>query len=70
MAELDSCLSELSAVHPKRTLMEMYLMATAEPYSFLYINLAASRVEDMFWMRFEYRLVPTADASANAPVLE
>ncbi len=34
-------------------------MATAEPYSFWYINLAASKVEDMFSLRFEQRMIPT-----------
>ena len=62
--ELDAIVEELSAVYDKKTLMEMYQIATAEPYSFWYINLAASKIEDMFWLRFESRLVP----SANVPV--
>ena len=45
--------------------MEMYQMATAEPYSFWYINLAASRVEDMFWLRFEQRMIVTNAPSQN-----
>ena len=57
--ELDAIIEELSAVYDKKTLMEMYQMATAEPYSFWYINLAASKVDDMFWLRFEQRMIPT-----------
>ena len=57
--ELDAIIEELSAVYDKRVLMEMYRLATAEPYSFWYINLAASKVEDMFWMRFEQRMIPS-----------
>ena len=61
--ELDSILEELSAIYDKKTLMEMYQLATAEPYSFWYINLAASKVEDMFWKNFEQRMIPTATPS-------
>ena len=35
-----------------------YREATEEPFSFLYIRLEAKRIEDMFWERFEYRLLP------------
>ena len=63
--ELDAIIEELSAVHNKKTLMEMYTMATAEPFSFWYINLAASKIEDMFWLRFEQRMVPTTTPSQN-----
>ena len=57
--ELDAIIEELSAVYDKKILMEMYQLATAEPYSFWYINLAASKVADMFWLRFEQRMIPT-----------
>ena len=50
--ELEAIIEELSAVYDKKTLMAMYQLATAEPYSFWYSNLAASKVEDMFWLRF------------------
>ena len=67
--ELDAIIEELSAVYDKKTLLEMYSIATAEPYSFWYINLAASKVEDMFFLRFEQRMIP-ADATANTPLVE
>ena len=62
--ELDAIVEELSTVYDKKTLMEMYQIATTEPYSFWYIKLATSKIEDMFCLRFESRLVP----SANVPV--
>ena len=61
--ELDAIIEEVSNFYPKNILLEMYNMATREPYSFWYINLAASRVEDVFWLRFEQRMIPSA---ANA----
>ena len=62
--ELDCILEEVSNYYPKNVLMEMYEIATKERFSFLYINLAASKIIDVFWLRFESRLVP----SANEPV--
>ena len=64
--ELDAIIEELSAVYDKKILMEMYQLATAEPYSFWFINLGANRREDMFWLRFEQRMVPSS-SSASAP---
>ena len=58
--ELDAILEELSAVYDKNTLMEMYELATREPYSFWYIHLAAKRREDMFFLRFEKRMIPNS----------
>ena len=62
--ERDAILEELSGIYDKKTLMEMYKMATAEPYSFMYVNLSASRVEDMFWYKFISRMVPTDSPNA------
>ena len=58
-------LKDLSGIYDKKTLMEMYKIGTAEPFSFWYIHLAASKVEDMFWLRFEPRMLPTDAASHN-----
>ena len=58
--ELDAIIEELSAVYDKATLMEMYELATREPYSFWYIHLAARRREDMFYLRFEKRMIPNS----------
>ena len=51
--DLESLLDELSAIAPKKTLMEMYNLATEEAYSFWYINLMAKSKNDMFFIRFE-----------------
>jgi len=56
--ELESLLEEVSAVYDKKTLMQMYHMATDEPYSFWYILLTAKKKEEMFFLRFEKRLIP------------
>jgi energy-coupling factor transporter ATP-binding protein EcfA2 len=58
--ELDAVVEELSAVYSKDQLLEMYEIATREPYSFWYIHLAAKRREDMFFLRFEKRMTPQA----------
>jgi len=55
--DLESLIEELSALAPKKTLLEMYNLATYEPYSFWYINLMAKNIKDMFFIRFEKKLV-------------
>jgi hypothetical protein len=55
--EMECVLHELSAIHPVKTLLEMYNMAVSDaPYSFWYVNMTA-KVEDMFWIRFEEKLI-------------
>ena len=56
--ELEAVLEEVSATYDKKTIAGFYREATEEPYSFLYIRLEAKKPEDMFWERFEYRLLP------------
>ena len=58
--ERDAILEELSGIYDKQTLMEMYQLATSEPYSFWFVNLAAQKVVDMFWYKFLQRMIPTA----------
>ena len=66
--ELECILDEVSNYYDKKTLLQMYELAVHDqPYSFWYINLAASRLEDVFWLRFEQRMVPTA-ATTAAPI--
>ena len=65
--ELDAIIEELSAVYDKKVILEMYKLATEEAFSFLYVNLAAQRVQDMFWLRFEQRMIPTDAPSQNVP---
>ena len=65
--ELDAIIGDFSAVYSRKTLLEMYSIATAQPYSFWYISLAASKLEGMIVESFQQRMIP-ADASANAPL--
>ena len=55
--ELNSLLEEISAVYPIKALEEMYQMATEEPFSFWYILFTARKKEDMFFLRFEKKMV-------------
>ena len=55
--DLEAVLEELSALTDKKTLLEMYNMATKEPYSFWYINLIAKKTSDMFFIRFDRKML-------------
>ena len=55
--DLESLIDELSALYDKKTLLELYNMATAEPHSFLYINLVAKDKKDMFMMNLDRKMV-------------
>ena len=61
--ELDAIIETLSDVYDKKTLMEMYQLATADPYSFWYVNLATSKTSQMFWLRLEQQIVPGTPSS-------
>ena len=41
----------------KKLMLEVYNLATEEPYSFLFINLMKGDVNDMFYKRFDANLV-------------
>ena len=56
--DLSAVVDELSALYDKKTLLSIYNKATEEPFSFLYVLLTAKKKEDMFFERFEHRLVP------------
>ena len=53
--DLESFVEEVSAIYPKKTILEIYNMATEEPYSFLYVNLRAKKKSDAFYIRFEQK---------------
>ena len=57
--EVETLCEELSGVYDKNTIMSLYDEATAEPYSFMFIRLDAKTRRDMFWLRFEARLLPS-----------
>ena len=47
--DLETFIEEVSAMYPKKTLTEIYNIATSEPYSFLYVNLRAKDKNDMLY---------------------
>ena len=56
--EIQALMEELSAIYPVNTLHDMYEMAIGdEPHSFWYVNLVAKSKDDMFFVRFEHKLV-------------
>ena len=55
--DLETFIEEVSAVADKKTLMELYNLATSEPFSFLYVKLTAKSKKDMFYIRFDKKLV-------------
>ncbi len=54
--DLQTMLEELSAMLPRKELIEIYQLATKEPYSFLYINLVAKTLNDMFYITFKNKI--------------
>ena len=54
--DLETFIEEVSAIYDKKTVLELYNTATAEPYAFLYVNLRAKDKDDMFYMNFDRKL--------------
>ncbi|MFM7989406.1 MAG: hypothetical protein ACKPKO_59840, partial [Candidatus Fonsibacter sp.] len=42
---------------------QIFLKATTEPYSFLWLNLSAKNPEDLSWLRFEARIIPRSSSA-------
>ena len=53
--DLNTVIEENSALVDKATLMKVYRLATAEPFSFLFINLQEKTLDQMFMIRFAKR---------------
>ena len=49
MKDLDTFIDEVSAVLDKKNLLEVYHIATYEPYSYLYVKLTAKNRDEMFY---------------------
>jgi hypothetical protein len=60
--ETDLLCEELSGYYPKETIMDIFEYATCEPYS---VKLDAKDKKDIFWLRFERRLVPESGDTSN-----
>ena len=55
--DLETFLEELGALmKDKKTLLEIYTLATEQPYSFLYVNLLAKTVNNMFYINFDKKI--------------
>ena len=56
--DLDAIIEELSGAlsNDKKTFLEIYNLAIKEPYSFLYVNLAAKNLNDMFMINFDKKI--------------
>lgn len=52
-SDLFTIVEELSALLDKQTIMNIYEMATKEPYSFLYVKLGSKDINNMFHIRFD-----------------
>ena len=54
--DLETFIEEVSALIDKKSLMEIYNLATAEPYSFLYVKLTAKKKDDIFMVKFDKKI--------------
>jgi hypothetical protein len=57
--DLDAFLDEVSGTVGRKELLEIYNLATKEPYSFLYINLVSPKINDMFYINFNQKIILT-----------
>ena len=64
--ETDLLCEELSGYYPKDVCQDLLDYATHEPYSWLTVKLDAKEKRDIFWLRFERRLVPESEHTSNA----
>ena len=54
--DLEVFLEEVSALADKKTLLDIYNVATSEDYSFLYVKLNSKSKKNVFFVRFEERI--------------
>ena len=57
-SDLEAGIEEISGVYDKKTLHQLYSIATDKPHSFVYIDLMAREKTKMFYERSEKRLIP------------
>ena len=57
-AEQEAIVEENSAAYGRKVTAEILDTTTSEPYSFLWGNLRATQKEDLFWLKFDARLIP------------
>ena len=57
--DLETFVEEVSAVYDKNTLLTLRNAATEEPFGFLCVKLTAKNKDDMFFKRFDHKLIIT-----------
>ena len=60
--EVETLCEELSGVYDAKTILDLYTHSTQEPFSFMFVRLDAKTRRDMFWLRFEARLLPKEES--------
>ena len=55
--DLQTVIDELSALLDKKILLQVYMKATEERYSFLFIKLTSPTIDDMFFVKFNKRIM-------------
>jgi hypothetical protein len=68
-ADMEAWLEEMAAIYDKKTLLQLYHMATDKPYGFLYIKVNAKKKEDMFYDSMASKLIPKAVGSEENNML-
>ena len=63
--DLQIFLEENSAIFSKKVLMAMYLLATDQPFGFIYINLMETDKKKAFFSKFDAQLVPSSLTDAQ-----
>ena len=56
-ADLEGIVEELAALTDKKILHNIYQQAVEQPFAFLYVNLTAKNINDMFWINFEKKII-------------
>ena len=55
--DLQAVIDELSALLDKKILLEVYMKATEQRYSFLFIKLTSPTINDMFYVKFQSKIM-------------
>ena len=55
--DLQAVIDELSALLDRKILLDVYMKATEERYRFLFIKLTAATINDMFYVKFDKRIM-------------
>ena len=55
-SDLQAFLDEVSAIAPKDVILQMYSLATDEPFNFLSVKLTSKNQDDIFVIRFDKKL--------------